>query len=100
MMSHNCIVASCFKLRNQKFFLKQISLKKLELENPCKITEEAEETEQFEVLNIDFPRLQFDLLEPWTDMLPQLPQQNVLQCYGITRIKERYYFICDLVQDN
>lgn len=41
-----------------------------------------------------------DIIKSWLDIQPQIPSQNFVNCYGITRIKDNIYMITDLVQDN
>ena len=90
MITHKCIAVTCFKLRDQRFCLKQLS--------GC-ISNELFLGKQY-MNNDNNPVPNKKLIQPWIDMLPQLPKQHVLQCYGFTRIKDHYYSICDLVEDN
>ena len=90
MITHKSIAARCFKLRNQRFFLKQITEA---------IPNEPFQGEAFREEDEGRPH-HLQLLKPWTDMIPQLPHQHWLQCYGVIRINNRYYYICDLVEDN
>lgn len=86
MITHKCISAMCIKLRNHRFCFKQIS--------------ERISSEPFPDANKESPLDKVKQLQPWIDMLPQLPCQYVMQCYGSTKINGRYYSICDLVEDN
>ena len=90
MITPKCISVMCFKLRNQRFCLKQLIDGLNDDMFPGKLYRDEENS----------PLMKLDLMKPWIDVLPQLPGQNFLQCYGVTRIKDKYYTICDLVEDN
>ena len=51
-------------------------------------------------LNFQKQLIDFDIIKDWMDIKQHIPFQNFLNCYGITKIKENYYMISDLIQDN
>jgi len=52
------------------------------------------------LLNNEQPITKLDLVESWVGMPPQVPLQNFNACYGLVKIKQHVYTICDFVEDN
>ena len=39
-------------------------------------------------------------MDSWINLMPSLPHQNTVNCYGIIRIMNGYFVVSDLVQDD
>jgi len=87
------------KLRGQRFFLKELGSGALRAEDILQEEEENTIPSDPRRLNQGYSLTDMKILRPWTDMLPQLPKQHLMRCYGVTKIKDRYYQICDLIED-
>ena len=89
-----CIAATCNKLRDQRFFLKKIPTHILHYSYELSGNLDSKEVLQ----NKDIIP-EFDLLQPWLDIPPQVPIQNFVQCYGTIKFKDALYTVSDLIQD-
>ena len=50
-------------------------------------------------MNLDLLLDLSDLVEQWINTVPQNALQSMMPCYGVIRIKDQYYTVCDLVQE-
>jgi hypothetical protein len=94
MITVKCIAATCNKLRDQRFFLKKIPTHILHYSYELSGNLDSKEVLQ----NKDIIP-EFDLLQPWLDIPPQVPIQNFVQCYGTIKFKDALYTVSDLIQD-
>ena len=86
MITVKCMAVACNKLRYKRFLLKELPSELIIL-----IREQPGSSIEDEILRI---------LKPSMDLLPQLPTQNYIPCYGILPINNTYFTITDLVENN
>ena len=67
----------------------QSFIEQYEIQQSCAVTEKPDKTYD----NIA-------LLDSWINLIPQMPYQNFVNCYGIIRIVNNYYIVTDLIEDN
>ena len=50
-------------------------------------------------MNLDLLLDLSGLVDKWVNTVPQIALQSMMPCYGVLRVKDQYYTVCDLVQD-
>lgn len=83
------MAVACNKLRYKRYMMKELpaELVKHVREN-LTLTKTDEEEELMKILKSSMA------------LLPQLPTQNFIPCYGLLPLNKTYFAITDLVQDN
>jgi hypothetical protein len=89
MITVKCMAVACNKLRYKRYMMKELPAELVEhVRSNLTLTKTDEEEELMKILKSSMA------------LLPQLPTQNFIPCYGLLPLNKTYFTITDLVQDN
>ena len=100
VIPNKCIAAVCNKLRQQRFMMRQVPHEVLLLSDFIDTEINGGKKTKVGRMSLENSAFRDDIVKPWMDIKPQIPVQNFVHCYGICRIRDHFYMISDLVQDN